>query len=179
MSSSQVQFIPGTDVENLAQVIYKPGTLADGKYTLMVQSFDASGNKAGTKDYEVVFTVVNKSTISYFYPYPNPFTTQMRFVFTLTGSKVPDQLLVRILTVNGKIVREIRKEEFGNIHIGNNVSDFAWDGTDQYGDKLANGVYLYQVYTKIEGNDIENRATKAKEESSFFVNGTGKIFLMR
>ena len=179
MSSSQVQFIPGTDVENLAQVIYKPSTLADGKYTLKVQSFDASGNKAGTKDYEVVFTVVNKSTISYFYPYPNPFTTQMRFVFTLTGSKVPDQLLVRILTVNGKIVREIRKEEFGNIHIGNNVSDFAWDGTDQYGDKLANGVYLYQVYTKIEGNDIENRATKAKEESSFFVNGTGKIFLMR
>jgi flagellar hook assembly protein FlgD len=103
----------------------------------------------------------------------------MRFVFTLTGAKIPDQLLVRILTINGKVVREIRMEEFGNIRIGNNVSEFAWDGTDQYGDKLANGVYLYQVYTKINGDNIEQISTKARDESSFFVNGTGKIYLMR
>lgn len=103
----------------------------------------------------------------------------MRFVFTLTGAKVPDQLLVRIMTMNGKVVREIRKEEFGSIHIGNNISEFAWDGTDEFGDKLANGIYLYQVYTKIDGKEIEHATTKAKEEGSYFVNGTGKIFLMR
>jgi hypothetical protein len=37
---------------------------------------------AGSTEYELEFTVVNKSSISHFYPYPNPFTTQMRFVFT-------------------------------------------------------------------------------------------------
>ncbi len=178
-SDSRVQFIPALNQQNQAVLQYTPGNLADGIYSLKVQANDASGNRAGGSDYEVDFNVINKSTITHFYPYPNPFTTQMHFVFTLTGRRVPDQLMVRILTISGKIVREIRKDEFGPIHIGNNISEFAWDGTDQYGDRLANGVYLYQVYTKIEGNDIENRATKAKEESSFFVGKTGKIYLMR
>jgi flagellar hook assembly protein FlgD len=173
-----VIFTPATE-KNESFILYSPKKLKDGVYALKVQATDASGNKAGGKAYEIEFTVVNKSTITHFYPYPNPFTTQMRFVFTLTGAKIPDQLLVRILTINGKVVREIRMEEFGNIRIGNNVSEFAWDGTDQYGDKLANGVYLYQVYTKINGDDIEQISTKARDESSFFVNGTGKIYLMR
>lgn len=178
LNNPLVQFMPASE-GNRAQLLYNPEKLSDGLYTLKVQAKDASGNKAGNNEYQVDFTVVNKSSITYFYPYPNPFTTQMRFVFTLTGSKVPDQLMVRIMTVNGKIVREINKEEFGPIHIGNNISEFAWDGRDTYGDRLANGVYLYTVYTKIEGDEIENRATKAKDESSYFVNGTGKIYLMR
>jgi hypothetical protein len=178
LSNPQVQFVPAND-KNEAQLIYTPTQLKDGIHAIKVQAKDASGNLAGGEDYELEYTVVNKSSITHFYPYPNPFTTQMRFVFTLTGAKVPDQLLVRIMTMNGKVVREIGKEEFGHIHIGNNVSEFAWDGTDQYGDKLANGIYLYQVYTRIEGSEIEHANTKAKEEGSYFVNGTGKIFLMR
>jgi len=178
LSNAQVQFVPATD-KNEAQLIYSPTQLKDGIHAIKVQAKDASGNLAGSKEFELEYTVVNKSSITHFYPYPNPFTTQMRFVFTLTGSKVPDQLLVRIMTMNGKVVREISKEEFGHIHIGNNVSEFAWDGTDMYGDKLANGIYLYQVYTRIEGSEIEHSSTKAKEEGTYFVNGTGKIFLMR
>jgi flagellar hook assembly protein FlgD len=178
LNNPDVIFTPATE-KNESFILYSPKKLKDGVYALKVQATDASGNKAGGKAYEIEFTVVNKSTITHFYPYPNPFTTQMRFVFTLTGAKIPDQLLVRILTINGKVVREIRMEEFGNIRIGNNVSEFAWDGTDQYGDKLANGVYLYQVYTKINGDNIEQISTKARDESSFFVNGTGKIYLMR
>lgn len=178
LNDAQIVFTPATD-KNEAFLLYTPKNLKDGIYAIKVQASDASGNKAGAKEYEIEFTVINKSTITHFYPYPNPFTTQMRFVFTVTGSKIPEQLLVRILTMNGKVIREIRKEEFGNIRIGNNISEFAWDGTDMYGDKLANGVYLYQVYTKIEGNDIEHVSTRARDESSFFVNGTGKIYLMR
>ena len=32
--------------------------------------------------------------------------------------------------------------------IGTHQSDFVWDGTDDYGDRLANGVYLYQVIVR-------------------------------
>jgi flagellar hook assembly protein FlgD len=104
----------------------------------------------------------------------------MRFVYTLTGDKVPDDLLIRISTITGKVVREVSKQEFGTMRIGNNISDFAWDGTDMYGDRLANGVYLYQVLSKINGADIERRLnTKVKDENKFFVENTGKIYLMR
>jgi flagellar hook assembly protein FlgD len=151
--------------------------LVDGKYALKVQAIDAVGNKAGENDYEIEFTIINKSTISNFFPYPNPATTNIRFVFTLTGSKVPDELLIRISTITGKVVKEITKQEFGNIKIGNNISEYAWDGNDMYGDRLANGVYLYQVFTRIENKAIEN--IKSFSTEKYFTDGVGKIYLMR
>ncbi len=179
IGNGELNFIPATDANNRAALEYKPAFKKDGIYTLKVNAKDASGNLAGANDYEIDFNVISKSSITHFYPYPNPFTTQMRFVFTLTGSVVPEQLLVRILTINGKVVREIRKEEFGSIRIGNNISEFAWDGTDMYGDRLANGVYLYQVFTQINGQSIEHRTTRAKDESQYFIQNTGKIYLLR
>ena len=80
------------------------------------------------------------------------------------------------MTVTGKVVREIFKEELGDIRIGRNITDFAWDGTDEYGDRLANGVYLYRVIVKDNGEDVDVRATAA---STFFKKGFGKMYLMR
>ena len=39
--------------------------------------------------------------------YPNPFSTSTRFVFTLTGSEVPDNMMIQIMTITGKVIREI------------------------------------------------------------------------
>jgi len=109
--------------------------------------------------------------------YPNPFTTSTRFVFTLTGATIPDYMKIQIMTVTGKVVREITMEELGDLHVGNNITDFAWDGTDEYGDKLANGVYLYRVVTKdSEGQEYERFNNNTNQ---FFQNGFGKMYLMR
>ncbi len=174
-----VQFIAANGEKNQAVLLFEPKDLTDGVHKLKIQSRDASGNTAATNDFEIDFNVITKSTITHFYPYPNPFTTSTRFVFTLTGSEIPTDLLIRIFTVSGKLVREVTKEEFGTIRIGNNISGFAWDGTDMFGDRLANGVYLYQVLTRINGKTIERRNTRAKDENSYFINNTGKIYLMR
>jgi flagellar hook assembly protein FlgD len=109
--------------------------------------------------------------------YPNPFSTSTKFVFVLTGNEVPDHMKIRIMTVSGKVVREIMRNELGNIHIGRNITDYAWDGRDEFGDRLANGVYLYKVYTDFSnGTDIEHRGTEA---DPFFKKGWGKMYLMR
>ena len=42
--------------------------------------------------------------------YPNPFSTSTKFVFTLTGSEIPDVFTIQIMTISGKVVREITKE---------------------------------------------------------------------
>ena len=63
--------------------------------------------------YKVTFHVENASTISNFYPYPNPFSSSTKFVFTLSGRYIPDDLKIQIMTVTGKVVREITKEELG------------------------------------------------------------------
>ncbi|MDA8886796.1 hypothetical protein N9I68_04385, partial [Bacteroidia bacterium] len=137
---------------------------------------DASGNLSSDNGYQINFKVIREASISNIYPYPNPFTTQMKFVYTLTGSQIPDYMKIQILTVTGKVIREITKDELGLVYIGNNISEFTWDGTDEFGDPLANGVYLYKVTAKINGEQLAIMETAGDQ---FFNDGFGKIYLAR
>lgn len=176
-NSDEVTFYPATKTNPEAYIEYTPNKLEDNKYTLSVQLQDASLNKSGSVSYDIHFEVIGKSTITNFYPYPNPFSTNMRFVFTLTGAQLPDNLLVQIMTISGKIVREIDLSEFGNLKIGNNITEFTWDGTDTYGNSLANGIYLYRVLTTINGQNIEDRNIEGQE--NFFKGQIGKIYILK
>ncbi|MDX1628591.1 MAG: C25 family cysteine peptidase, partial [Fulvivirga sp.] len=120
-SSPNVQWFPATEEEDF-RIEFKPDPLEDDIYMLRVEAEDASGNKSGTEPYLVNFEVINESTITNFYPYPNPFSTSTRFIFTLTGTEIPDEIKIQIMTVSGRIVREITQDELGPVHIGNNIS---------------------------------------------------------
>jgi hypothetical protein len=172
----QLIFTPASLPNNKAKIVYNAVFPADGKYELLVQAQDASKNKAGNIDYRVNFEVINRSTITEVMNYPNPFTTSTRFVFTLTGSEIPTYFKIQIMTITGKVVREITQDQMGMLHIGRNITEYAWDGTDEFGDRLANGVYLYKVTTEINNETIEHRETGADQ---YFTKGFGKMFLMR
>ena len=126
--------------------------------------------------YEINFEVINESAVTHFYPYPNPFSTSCRFIFTLTGNEIPDQLKIQIMTVSGRVVREITQDEIGPIRIGNNITSYAWDGRDEFGDQLANGVYFYKVFLKSNGEELAQRSTSADRA---FKDGFGKLYILR
>ncbi len=172
----QLQFIPAEGTDNICHVIYRPVFGTDGVYTLIARAKDKSSNSSGDHDLTIKFEVVNKPTITEVLNYPNPFTTSTRFVFTLTGSETPSAMRIRIMTISGRVVREIGLDEIGPLRVGRNISEFAWDGTDQFGDKLARGVYLYQVLAQLNGEDIEYRETTAGQ---YFTKGFGKMYLLR
>lgn len=174
-ASGEARLSPATANSPL-RVDYQPQPLENGTYNLRVQGEDASGNRSGASEYAINFQVVNESSVTHFYPYPNPFSTSTRFVFTLTGSEVPQDIKIQIMTLSGRIVREITRNELGPIRIGNNITSYAWDGTDEFGDKLGNGVYLYRVFMQQDGNRPDHRTTAADDT---FRNGIGKLYLMR
>ncbi|MFN0276344.1 MAG: C25 family cysteine peptidase [Chitinophagales bacterium] len=162
---------------NTAKVQFLPGKLTDGVYELLVNGEDVSGNDAGeTIDYSISFEVINKPMLSNVFNYPNPFTTQTRFVFTLTGSEIPEYFKIQVMTISGKVIREIMRNELGELHIGTNITEFAWDGTDRYGDPVANGLYLYRVVARLEGKELEKYETNT---DTYFNNGWGKMYLAR
>ncbi|PZR28940.1 MAG: hypothetical protein DI535_04285 [Citrobacter freundii] len=168
---------PNTD--NSASIDFKPLFDQDGDYELIITGKDKSDNTAGNVAYRVNFKVINKPMISNMLNYPNPFTTSTAFVFTLTGSEVPQNIRIQILTITGKIVRDITKQELGPLHIGRNITEFKWDGTDQYGQKLANGVYLYRVITNQNGKALDKYKAANDNTDKYFNNGYGKMYLMR
>jgi len=184
-----LRFIPAdvSSGRNEAMVEFNPFFMEDSQgdyYELIVRAKDKSGNAAGVSEYKVRFQVYNKPMISNMFNYPNPFTTSTAFVFTITGSEVPQNIRIQVLTVTGKIVREITRDELGPLHIGRNITEFKWDGTDQYGQKLGNGIYLYRVITNHNGNSLEKfNTTDANGDrvntDRFFNKGYGKMYLMR
>ena len=175
IASPELSFEAATDLNNnQAKISLEPLLSQDGDYTLVVQAADASGNISGDNAYEVTFRVILRESVSNVLNYPNPFSSQTQFIFTLTGSEVPDDISISILTVSGKVVKEISREELGPLRIGLNRTDYKWNGTDDYGEKLANGVYLYKVNLPADMERYENQYA-----DRFFTKGFGKLVIMR
>jgi hypothetical protein len=179
--NNELIFVPASGdlpKRNKAIIEYRPTYVTDGVYTLRVEAKDASNNNAGENSYQVAFKVVNKSAISNILNYPNPFSTSTQFVYTLTGAEPPMYFKIQIMTISGKIVREITQDEIGTLKIGKHLTDYRWDGTDEFGDKLANGVYLYRIVAKKQdGSGFE--AQEIGEADQSFKNGFGKLVIMR
>ncbi|MDZ4707218.1 MAG: C25 family cysteine peptidase [Saprospiraceae bacterium] len=200
VDTSQIQLsikYPGTDrfilvprkdysysiSSNQAVISYLPQFTLSGTYGLRVQGKDKSGNQSGDAPYEINFKIITDNTVSVVLPYPNPFTTQCRFAYTLTGER-PQVFKIQIMTVAGRIVRELTEMDLGPLQEGTHLTEHAWDGYDEYGNKLANGTYLYRVVMK----DNNGKSYTSFEESEgstegdarrFFTKGIGKIVILR
>jgi hypothetical protein len=183
-NTDTLRFTPATSGNNTATVDFTPTFTRQynpegDTYTLIVSGKDQLGNTAGATPYRVSFKVITKAMISNMLNYPNPFTTSTAFVFTITGSDVPQNIKIQILTITGKIVREITKEELGPLHVGRNITEFKWNGTDMYGSRLANGVYLYHVVTNLNGQSLSKYKASGDNTDKYFNNGYGKMYLMK
>ena len=134
-----------------ALVTYRPH-LSKGEHTLSVQVKDATGNFADTTARQVTFKVETEPGLLDVYNYPNPFAQQTQFTFNLVGSKLPDNLKIKIYTIAGRLVQEIDVWQ-GDLRIGFNR--VPWDGRDRDGDELANGVYFYKIVMNVDGKSEE------------------------
>lgn len=170
---------------NKAQIELKPELTIDGTYELIVKDRDRTGNTSSKDnknenniyyDYKISFEVINKPSVTNVLNYPNPFTTSTRFIFTLTGTEVPDYMKIQIMTIKGTVVKEITKDELGPLHIGRNITEYAWDGRDQYGDLLANGIYFYRVVTRLDDKQMEHMS---QGYDKYFKKGFGKLAIIR
>ena len=172
----QIEKSSSTVNPNRAKLIFKPGKLEDGEYTLRVMASDYKGNLSGKDFYEITFRVINENAVSQILNYPNPFSSCTHFVYTITGGSIPDIFKIYIYTITGKLVKVIDLLQEGGIYYGKNISDYCWDGLDEYGDQLANGVYLYRPEVK-----FGKRNAKLYDEgvSEFFDQGYGKMYLFR
>jgi Peptidase family C25 len=183
-NTDTLRFTPATSgSNNLATVDFYPAFTNQinpqgDTYQLIVTGKDNLGNTAGVSPYRVSFLVITKPMISNILNYPNPFTTSTQFVFTITGSEVPQNIKIQILTITGRVVREITKEELGPLHVGTNITEYKWNGTDMYGQRLANGVYLYHVVTNLNGKSLSKYTAAGDNTDKYFNNGYGKMYLM-
>ncbi len=126
------------------QVFYKiRPKLKDGEHYLTINGNDLVNE---TSDLQKTFIVSNELQVLSLYNYPNPFNSSTYFTFNLT--QIPEELRIKIYSVAGRLLKEI------NVSVSelrNNFNRIYWDGRDEDGDLLANGVYLYKIIAKLSG----------------------------
>jgi len=135
-----------TEVDDIARGIvnYPFSKLSKGRHTLEVKAWDVLNN-SGVGYTEFLVEEKANLALSHVLNYPNPFTTNTRFMFEHNKPGAPLDLRIEIFTVSGKVIKTITK----NINTeGYRVDDITWDGLDDYGDKIGKGVYIYRVSLK-------------------------------
>ena len=126
------------------RIIYKYNpVLSDGEHTLRIFGKNISGKLEDSPGYQKSFKVSNEVKILDAFNFPNPFKDRTEFTFKLT--QLPDELKIKIYTVAGRLIREIRRTS-GQLNY--DFNRIAWNGKDEDGDIIANGVYLYKIIIK-------------------------------
>lgn len=103
---------------------------------LSLKAWDSANNPAenAIKLYRIAEAKLKLFNVTNF---PNPFANSTQFTFELSQ---PADVSVDIFTLGGRKIMQIEPEYFS---VGFHTID--WDGKDAFGDKLANGVYLYRL----------------------------------
>jgi len=76
--------------------------------------------------------------------YPNPFTDRTCFQFDHNIENIDLDVQINIYTVSGRLVKQIQTSIFSDGALRQDDC-IEWDGRDDYGGRLARGVYLYKV----------------------------------
>ncbi len=152
LSDPAVQYsAPSSGVEKV-QIAYTPA-LKDGLHFLAVSGKDASGNSVDSIPYQVRFYVSSAPRVDQVLPWPSPTSGPMDFTYRCAGAEAPSASEVRIYTVAGRLIRRIDAGA-SDLRIGFNR--IPWDGRDQDGDAIANGVYFYKLTITQQGSSTEH-----------------------
>lgn len=139
------------------EVVYELKDLPPGKHNLRFKAFDTYNNPSeATVSFEV--KTDDKPAISHLLNYPNPFTTQTTFHFDHNQRGQDLQVLLQIFTINGRLVKTLTATEMSAQ--GTHFDKITWDGKDDFGDRLANGVYIYKLKLKAGDQPVTEKTEK-------------------
>ncbi|TVQ50012.1 MAG: hypothetical protein EA362_03340 [Saprospirales bacterium] len=141
-------------------VRYPFSNLEPGQYEINVTAWDILNNKSEARLEFVVMDNKN-GQISKMLNYPNPFMNHTEFQFEHNMPSGTMDVRVGIYSLSGRLVKDIHTTVFSD---GYRVTGIEWDGRDDFGDRLANGVYLYKVSVRPDHTDLNNKTVESKFE---------------
>lgn len=123
------------------KIRYPFNQLAEGEHRLSVKVWDVQNNSS-TSYTDFVVAQQAELALKHILNYPNPFTTKTKFFIEHNQCCVTLKAVIQIYTVSGKLVKSINQTINNE---GFRFDGIEWDGRDDFGDKLARGVYIYRV----------------------------------
>lgn len=134
-------YISDKDNYQKGTATYSFSKLSPGEHTITVKAWDVVNNSSQKT---IRFVVQNSQdlSISRVINYPNPFTTKTSFYFEHNHPGTPLSVTLQIFTVTGRIIKTIKQDIVSD---GFRSQPIDWDGKDEYGDRVAQGIYFYRL----------------------------------
>jgi len=123
------------------KINYPFSDLPEGNHQLTLKVWDVQNNSS-TVHTDFVVAKQAELALTHVLNYPNPFTTKTNFYIEHNQCCITLRVMVQIYTITGKVVKSLNKVISSD---GFRSDGIEWDGKDEYGDKLARGVYIYKV----------------------------------
>jgi hypothetical protein len=123
------------------KVRYRMKDLAQGRHTLTMKAWDVFDNSS-QKSTDFVVAPTAQLALEHVLNYPNPFTTHTDFYFEHNRPCGNLDVRVQVFTIAGRLVKTLIRQLACD---GFRSEPMAWDGLDDYGDKLGRGVYVYRL----------------------------------
>jgi hypothetical protein len=134
--------------KSLTSEAYPPGN-----YVFKVRAQDVLGN-ASTKLINLQITDAMQTGLSDVFNVPNPMgKAGTTFYFKNLAAEQNSKVTIFIYNQHGRLVKVIKDAKSGETH---------WNGKDNYGRLLANGLYHYVVRSEVSESNAESKKTKTK-----------------
>ncbi|MEA3479798.1 MAG: type IX secretion system sortase PorU [Bacteroidota bacterium] len=138
---------------------YPFSALSDGTHSLSLKVWDVQNNSSQAYT-EFVVAESAELAIDHVLNYPNPFTTHTEFYFDHNQPNSTLEILLQVFTVSGKLVYTYNDIIPTSGFRTGPIPPHGWDGTDDYGDRLARGVYLYKVKVRTMDGSYADKLEK-------------------
>lgn len=134
-------------------VTYPYFNLPEGEHQISLKVWDAFNNSSEATIHFVVTRsddMVLKDPLNY----PNPFSDRTWFTYELNNHSENMRVEIRIFNTFGQMVRTIAREVDAD---GYRPEPIEWDGRDQYGNFVRQGLYIYRIrVSDANGKSSEN-----------------------
>jgi len=123
------------------KVRYRLFGIEPGWHTLTIKAWDVYNNSSVAK---IDFQVVSNTEIELekVLNYPNPFVDYTEFWFNHNHPFETLDVMVQVYSISGKLVWQHQQSIITEGFLSRDIS---WDGKDNFGHKLAKGVYVYKL----------------------------------
>ena len=142
-----LQISESPNSKNMVLLSYSP-TLTPGKYELQIKVADIAGN---WNQESMNLNVSSEFELQSIANHPNPFVDETIIAYTLTDEA--QEVKIKIYTASGRLIRVF---DFVN-EVG--YIEHTWDGNDELGDEVANGIY-YLKFVALNGKKRIERVEK-------------------
>lgn len=134
------------------RIIYPFYNLELGLHNIKVKVWDVHNNSAEAY-IEFYVTDSEELAIKHLLNYPNPFRDETSFIFEHNQTCNELTAEIQIYSTQGRLVKILSKHILSS---GFQTEPIVWNGTDEGGQRLAPGVYIYKLYvTNCDGLKAE------------------------